>query len=150
MYNEKSYLKFFGKKLMLLIDQVLQFVRKKLVYIPIILFRWHDSAPECREKQILCTLPIRIVTNSPKDKSSLLKLQLIKNTSKHLFHCKISVKLHTSLCKQYLDKRKKKPDNRGPTALFFNWYVVIRKRLLRQFSISCSFNLGFVDGWAFV
>ena len=51
MYNEKSYLKFFGKKFMLLIDQVLQFVRK-LVYIPIILFRWHDSAPECREKQI--------------------------------------------------------------------------------------------------
>ena len=30
MYNEKSYLKFFGKKLMLLIDQVLQFVRKNL------------------------------------------------------------------------------------------------------------------------
>ena len=93
---------------------------------------------------VLCTLPIRIVTNSPKDKGSLLKLQLIENTSKHLFHCKISVKLHTSLCKQYLDKGKKKPDNRGPTALFFSWYVVIRK--LRQFSISCSFNLGFVDG----
>ena len=28
MYNEKSYLKFFGKKFMLLIDQVLPFVRK--------------------------------------------------------------------------------------------------------------------------
>lgn len=118
---------------------------QKLVYIPIILFRWHDSAPECREKQIHSSLH-----SSYTNKGSLLKLQLIENTSKHLFHCKISVKLHTSLCKQYLDKRKKKPDNRGPTALFFNWYVVIRKRLLRQFSISCSFNLGFVDGWAFV
>ena len=148
MYNEKSYLKFFGKKFMLLIDQVLQFVRKNLFTFQSFFFG--DMTPPqsvVRSKLIvLCTLPIRIVTNSPKDKGSLLKLQLIKNTSKHLFHCKISVKLHTSLCKQYLDKRKKKPDNRGPTALFFNWYVVIRKRLLRQFSISCSFNLGFVDG----
>ena len=145
MYNEKSYLKFFGKKFMLLIDQVLRFVRKNLFTFQSFFFG------DVRSKLIvLCTLPIWIVTNSPKDKGSLLKLQLIENTSKHLFHCKISVKLHTSLCKQYLDKRKKKPDNRGPTALFFNWYVVIRKRLLRQFSISCSFNLGFVDGWAFV
>ena len=138
MYNEKSYLKFFGKKFMLLIDQVLQFVRKNLFTFQSFFFG--DMTPPqsvVRSKlTILCTLPIRIVTNSPKDKSSLLKLQLIKNTSKHLFHCKISVKLHTSLYKQY----------RGPTALFFNWYVVIRKRLLRQFSISCSFNLGFVDG----
>ena len=148
MYKEKSYLKFFGKKFMLLIDQVLQFVRKNLFTFQSFFFG--DMTPPqsvVRSKLIvLCTLPIRIVTNSPKDKSSLLKLQLIENTSKHLFHCKISVKLHTSLCKQYLDKRKKKPDNRGPTAMFFNWYVVIRKRLLRQSSISCSFNLGFVDG----
>ena len=138
MYNEKSYLKFFGKKFMHLIDQVLQFVRKNLFTFQSFFFG--DMTPPqsvVRSKlTVLCTLPIRIVTNSPKDKSSLLKLQLIKNTSKHLFHCKISVKLHTSLCKQY----------RGPTALFFNWYVVTRKRLLRQFSISCSFNLGFVDG----
>ena len=138
MYNEKSYLKFFGKKFMLLIDQALQFVRKNLFTFQSFFFG--DMTPPqsvVRSKlTVLCTLPIRIVTNSPKDKSSLLKLQLIKNTSKHLFHCKISVKLHTSLYKQY----------RGPTALFFNWYVVIRKRLLRQFSISCSFNLGFVDG----
>ena len=131
---------------MLLIDQVLQFVRKNLFTFQSFFFG--DMTPPqsvVRSKlTVPFTLPIRIVTNSPKDKSSLLKLQLIKNTSKHLFHCKISVKLHTSLCKQYLDKRKKKPDNRGPTALFFSWYVVIRK--LRQFSISCSFNLGFVDG----
>lgn len=146
MYNEKSYLKFFGKKFMLLIDQVLQFVRKNLFTFQSFFFG--DMTPPqsvVRSKLIvLCTLPIRIVTNCPKDKGSLLKLQLIENTSKHLFHCKISVKLHSSLCKQYLDKRKKKPDNRGPTASFFNWYVVIRK--LRQFSISYSFNLGFVDG----
>ena len=146
MYNEKSYLKFFGKKFMLLIDQVLQFVRKNLFTFQSFFFG--DMIPP--QSVVRSTLPIRIVTNSPKDESSLLKLQLIKNTSKHLFHWKISVKLHTSLCKQYLDKRKKKPDNRGPTALFFNWYVVIRKRLLRQFSISCNFNLGFVDGWAIV
>ena len=148
MYNEKSYLKFFGKKFMLLIDQVLPFVRKN--FFTFQSFFFGDMTPPQsvgRSKFIvLCTLPIRIVTNSPKDKGPLLKLQLIENNSKHLFHCKISVKLHTSLCKQYLDKRKKKPDIRGPTALFFNWYVVIRKRLLRQFSISCSFNLGFVDG----
>ena len=148
MYNEKSYLKFFGKKFMLLIDQVLPFMRKNLFTFQSFFFG--DMTPPqsvVRSKLIvLCTLPKRIVTNSPRDKGPLLKLQLIENTSKHLFHCKISVKLHTSLCKQYLDKRKKKPDNRGPTVLFFNCYVVIRKRLLRQFSISCSFNLGFVDG----
>ena len=52
MYNEKSYLKFFGKKFMLLIDQVLPFVRKNLFTFQSFFFRWHDSAPECREKQI--------------------------------------------------------------------------------------------------
>ena len=132
MYNEKSYLKFFGKKFMLLIDQVLQFVRKNLFTFQSFFFG--DMTPPqsvVRSKLIvLCTLPIRIVTNSPRDKGPLLKLQLIEKTSKHLFYCKISVKLHSSLCKQYLDKRKKKPDNRRPTALFFNWYVVIRKPLL--------------------
>ena len=148
MYNEKSYLKFFGKKFMLLIDQVLQFVRKNLFTFQSFFFG--DMTPPqsvVRSKFIvLCTLPIRIVTNSPKDKGSLLKLQLIENTSKHLFHCKISVKLHTSLCKQYLDKRKKKPDNRGPTALFFNWYVVIRKRYCANLVFHAVLIWGFVDG----
>ena len=51
MYNEKSYLKFFGKKFMLLIDQVLQFVRKNLFTFQSFFFG-DMTPPQCREKQI--------------------------------------------------------------------------------------------------
>ena len=71
MYNEKSYLKFFGKKFMHLIDQVLQFVRKNLFTFQSFFFG--DMTPPqsvVRSKlTVLYTLPIRIVTNSPKDKA---------------------------------------------------------------------------------
>ena len=146
MYNEKSYLKFFGKKFMLLIDQVLQFVCKNLFTFQSFFFG--DMTPPqgvVRSKLIvLCTLPIRIVTNSPKDKGPLLKLQLIEDTSKHLFHCKISVNsiLHYANSTWIKERKSLTTEDRR---LCFSI-----GSLLRQFSISCSFNLSFVDGWAFV